>query len=535
MRPVTSTLVRPRPVERTRGSALPWVVVVAVLAAIGVGYAQLRWPGVLPFGSDVDEYQLIGQALANFEAPVVAGVEGTKYPLGYPFILAVLAWLRLPVAWAAVVLNFAALVAVTGLSAWLAGRAWGHRPASPGGAMTAGALVLTSVAVWNDAYTVMPELLTVAAITAMLVVVEVPLTPRRILILTVVAVAAVLLKTLALAVIVGGCVLAWLHAASTSRQVVQPVRAMDVRRPHQLGPDGPLTAGASTRGVLLPALAAVVVAGVGLLAMLRFPEHTTGYFATVRLADPDDASQGTLGPLGLVRRAVGDVPETLADFGRAFALNDAGTGLAVVVALVALTLGVVAAFRLRPGTALGPFTLGAVLAYTAGMSVWPYHSSRFGLPLVPVAAIGIGWVVRSLSWRRTWSLLAGLVVTGVLVAGSVSVVADRGETARATLPEHHEARETLEAWAANELGPDERLVSFDYREVARALDRPVDPIAYTSDPDALLAQVEGADHLVVMKLYGKRTAQVRELLEVHGERFEPELDAGELEIYRIVG
>ena len=532
---MTTTLARPRPVERTGGSALPWVVLVAVLAAIAIGYARLRWPGVLPFGSDVDEYQLVGQALASFEPPVVAGVEGTKYPLGYPLILAVFEWLRLPLAWAAVALNFAALATTTGLAAWLAGRAWDGRPASPGAAVAAGALVLTSVAVWNDAYTVMPELLTLAAVTAMLVVVEVPLTRRRIVVLTAVAVTAVLLKTLALAVIVGGCVLMWLHAAAAGRRVVQPVRAMDARRPHQLGPDGPLTSDASSRGVLLPAVAAVAVAAAGLLAMLRFPEHTTGYFATVRLVDPDDASQGTLGPLGLVRRAVGDVPDTLADFGRAFALNDAGTGLAVVVALVGLTLGVTAAFRLRPGTALGPFTLGAVLAYTAGMSVWPYHSSRFGLPMVPVAALGVGWVVRSLSRHRAWSLLAGLVVTGALVWGSVSVVTDRGEVARDTLPEHHEARATLEDWAATELGADERLVSFDYREVARALDRPVEPIAYTADPDALLAQVEGADHLVVMQLYGKRTAQVRELLEAHADRFEPVLEDGQLEIYRIVG
>ncbi|MFP4636177.1 MAG: hypothetical protein ACLFRD_09965 [Nitriliruptoraceae bacterium] len=532
---MSTTLVRPRPVQRTRGSALPWILVVIGLVGILITYARLRWPGVVPVGSDNDEYQLVGQALAGFDAPIVAGVEGTKYPLGYPSLLAVLEWLPLPVAETALVINLLALAGATALVAWLAGRAWAHRPASPGGALTAGALLATSAAVWDDVFSVMPELLTILAVAALLTVVELPLTRRRVLVLTVLAVAAVLLKTLALLVIVGGCVLDWLAARWQSQRVLQPSLAMDTRRPHQLEPGGVLSSGASSTALLIPAAAGVLVAVAGMLAMLPFPEHTTGYLATLQLVDPDDASQGTLGPLGLLSRAVADVPDTLADLGRAILVIDAGTGLAATVAMVALVVGLAAAFRLRPGTPLGPFATGAVLAYLVGMTLWPYHAPRFGLPLVPVAAVGVGWVVRSLSWRRHWSLLAGVVVTAALVAWSAPLVAERGEQAREDLPQHHEALADLEAWAQQELGEDEQLVSFDYREVAHALDRQVEPIAYTSDPDALWGQVEDADHLVVMRLYGKRTAQVNELLDTYPDRFELELEGERLEVYRIDG
>jgi hypothetical protein len=497
-----------------RGRLLPWAIVVLVLVAIGIAYARLRWPGYLPVGSDNDEYQLVGSALARFEAPVVAGVEGTKYPLGYPFLLAILEWLRLPVAPAALVINVLALAASVATVAFVAGRATAIRPASPGAALAAGGLLVTSAAVWNDVFSVMPELLLLAVVTAMLATVDQPLGRRRLVVLTVLAVVAVLLKTLAILVVVGGCGLIWL-LAQRDRSLAAPE-------------------GGTTARVLIPAAASIGVVLAGLVLMRPYPEHTTGYFATFPLEDPDDASLGRLSPGGLIGRTLRDVPDTLTDLGRAIALIDAGTTLAVIVAILALGLGVVAAFRLRPeGIPLGPFAAGAVVAYALGMAAWPYHSSRFGLPLVPVAALGAGWLVRMIAERGTRSLLAGGLLVALLVATSSAAVADRGDRARDELARQHAALEELERWADQELGDGERLVSFDYREVSRLLDRTVAPIGYTSDPDALLDQIGDADRLVVLDLYGKRTTQADVLLREHGDRFEVLVDGDDLRVFAV--
>ncbi len=512
---------RPRRVDGLTVAA--WAAVAVALLAVGIAYGRARWPGALPIGSDNDEYLLVGRALSRFEAPVVAGVEGTKYPLGYPLVLAVFEWLRLPTATAALVLNVAALAATVGLLAWLVGRpqpgtdgGW-----SPGAGLAAGGVVVTSVAVWNDVYSVMPELLLLLVVTALLVVLSRPFDRRTALLVTAVAIVAVGLKTLAILLVLGGAGLAWL-AVLRRRRV-----AADAAPPPTDAAD------AAPGRVLWPAAGAVGVVGLGLLAMRPYAEHTTGYLATFPLVDPDDASLGRVSPLGLVRRTIADVPDTWTDIGRAIALIDAGTGLAVVVAIVGLTLGVWGAFRLRPGTLLGPFAAGMAVAYAAGMAAWPYHSSRFGIPLVPVAALGVGAAVRMLPPRRMLQFGAGLLLVAGLVWTSWGPVVDRGERGRAELERHHAALDELDAWAAGNLDDLATLVSFDYREVARLLDRDVAPIGYTSDPAALLAQVGDADTLVVLDLYPKRTRQARILLDHHPESFTPALEGEDVAVYRV--
>ena len=570
-----------------------WAVVAVVLVAVAGAYAWARWPGALPLGSDNDEYQLVGRALAAFEAPVVAGVEGTKYPLGYPAVLAVLEWLQLPVAPAALALNLVAVAVTVGLVAWLVGRPWGPLPASPGAGLAAGAVVATSVSVWNDAYSVMPELLTLAVVAGMLAVVAGGLPPRRLLALTVLAVAAVALKTLALLLVLGGCTLLAVRAALLE---------------HRTGwgsGQGPLATGSGREagggqhevtvplhrgwepgkwGALAPAAAALVVAVAGMLAMRPYPDHTTGYVATFRLRDPFDASLGELGIGGLARRTIADVPETLADLGRAIAWIDAPTTWAGVVAVLGLTLGIAGALRLRRGGPLGVFVAGAVLAYVVGLSAWPYHSSRFGIPLVPVAALGAGWVVREASdrWSRggrsmdegvappgpgspgaglpgaglpgagsagagsagvgspgavgigTGLALGGVVLVALLVTSWTAVV-DRGEAAAERLAGQHAAMAILEGWAEVELGEDDRLVSFDYREVARALDRTVWPLAYTTGAEDLWAMVAAADadYLVMVDFHHARNRQLGLLLDAWPERFQRVLDGDGVGVWRV--
>ena len=508
---------------------LAWSLVAVALSVIGGLYAWARWPGWLPVGSDNDEYQLAGEALASFELPLIAGVEGTKYPLGYPSVLAVLEWLRLPVAPAALVLNLVALAVTVALVARLAGRAAVDAPTNPGAGLAAGALVVTSVSVWNDAYSVMPELALLLVVAGLLTSLEAALAGRRLLAVTALAVTAVLLKTLAVLIVVGGLGLLWLVAH---------------RRPDLLGQQRS-DSGWSDRlraRALIPAAAAVAAVLAGMAVVRSLPAHTTGYLATFRLRDPFDASLGELGPLGLVARSIADVPATLTDLGRAIALIDADTAVAVTVATLGLSLGIVAAHRLRPGLPLGPFAAGAVLAYTLGMVAWPYHSSRFGIPLVPIAALGVGWLVRvatdgrldeDTAGHRWTSTAVGMAVAVVLVATSWGAVVDRGESAAERLATQHAALDQLEAFAEEEL-EGAQLVSFDYREVARHLDRPVRPLSYTTDTSTLLEQVGDADALVMVDIHGTRNRQLRLLLEAEPERFTPLLEDDGLAVYRVV-
>jgi hypothetical protein len=491
-----------------------WAVAMgAVLLALLFAYARWRWPGLVPIGSDNDEYRMVGQALARFEAPVVAGVEGTKYPLGYPAVLALLEWLRLPVAAAAQALNVIALIgAVAGL-AWLAGRPREDRPVSPGAAFAAGGLVVTSAAVWNDVYSIMPELLLLIVLTALLVTVDRPLHDQRYGRLTALAVAAVLLKTMA-ALAVGGMVLGLLFACWRGDR------------------DGTVRRAAWWRPLLPGAGGALAVLG-GMLLMRPYPSHTTGYVAMFPLADPDDASRGRLGIGGLVRRTIEDVPSTIADLGRAITLVDGPRGLAIAVAIVGLTLGVVGAWRLGRRSPLGPVALGMVLAYTVGMTTWPYHAPRFGLPLVPVAALGVGWLARAVGSDTAVSATTMATPATAPPTRLRPTAGETGEALGTRLERQHGSLAVVRGWVRANAVPDGSLVSMDYRELARELEQTVQPIGYTSDPDALWTQVEGAEHLVVLDLYRKRTRQVEVLLETHRDRFEPVLDEAGVRVFAV--
>ena len=410
--------------------------------------------------------------------------------------------------------------------------------------MAAGGVLVTSAAVWNDVYSVMPEIPLLAVVVAILVTLDAPLTNRRVLVLALLGAVAVALKTLALPLVVGGAVVLWLAAKTNPALLTLPGGGLLDGPPRRRSP-------AIT---LIPAGSAVAVAAFGHVLMLPYPEHTTGYLATFPLVDPDDASQGRLGPAGLASRAISDTPEALRDLGRAIAWIDAGTAAAATVAVVGLLVGIVGALRLRRSGPLGPFVAGAVLAYAAAMAAWPYNSSRFGLPLVPVAALGAAWIVRevgTISARPATSdsplegasdsarpsshraeVAVSLAFLAVLVLSSWSAVADRAASASETLPRQHEALDVLAVWADAELA-DAEVVSFDYREVSRRLDRDVQPIGYTSDPEALLAQIGDADYLVVLDFYAKRNAQARALLDAYPERFTEVMSDEAVTVYRV--
>jgi hypothetical protein len=65
------------------------------------------------------------------------------------------------------------------------------------------------------------------------------------------------------------------------------------------------------------------------------------------------------------------------------------------------------------------------------------------------------------------------------------------------------------------------------------VEQPVQPIGYTSDPDALWVQVEGAEHLVVLNFHAKRNRQVEGLLETYEARFDPVLDEAGARVFAV--
>lgn len=462
-----------------------WVTVIVIIAV----YAWLRAPGIVAIGSDNDEYQLVAKALMGGDAPIVAGVEGTKYPLGYPALLALFMLARIPLYAGTVALNVVALVTAAVLTATIVVRTPGKTAPAFTAGLAAAALIVTSRTVWQDMFSTMPEILLLAVIAGVLAAVNMQDSTKRTVVLTVLCVVAVLLKTLALPLILGGFGIIWLFQ--------RHIR------------------------VLIPPVAATATAVAGMLWMRRYPSHTTGYVDTFLLNDPDDAALGSITATGVIERTIRQIPDALRDIGYAIGPPTTSRMVAIIIAIVTLAIGVWAAKQLGRNRQLGQFALGAVIAYTVAMALWPYNSPRFGMPLVPIAALGAGWLIRTIATKLKRPAVTVTLVTALLiglVGTSITGVRDDGESQRQLFPTQHAARDAVVDWIeAN--APTAKLVSFDYREIANRTDGTVHPIGYTSDPAALRAQLDDADLLIVMRFYGKRTRQAQVLLDTYPGMF----------------
>ncbi len=479
------------------------VLFAACLASLVSVYAWLRHPGMIAVGSDNDEYQLVAKAFSRFEAPLVAGVEGTKYPLLYPALLALMLLARIPLHAGAVALNLVAALVAAGSVALLVGRSRRGVPVSFAAGFGTAVFVLTSRAVWTDMFSTMPELLLLAVISLMLLVVDQDDSPKRTVLLTVLAVVAVSLKTLALPLLLGGFGIMWLYDRRAS--------------------------------IIIPPVAATLTTLAGLLFMRTYPSHTTGYVETFFLNDPDDAAQGSITTTGVVERTIVQIPDALRDLGQAFVSVSFGRLVTIAIAIVALTLGVYAGRTFGRNKTLGQFTLGAVIAYTVAMALWPYNAPRFGLPLLPIAALGVGWLLRaSGKWlgERVAVIAVSAVVSLALIATSITTVRDDGDQARRLIPEQHASLDAVAEWI-NDNAPQAKLVSFDYREIANRTNGTVQPIGYTSDPVALREQLGDAEKLIVMRFYGKRNRQAQVLLDTYPELFEEVFSVSRGTVYLI--
>lgn len=485
-----------RRVDRTR----PTWWLLAGLAALVVAVVVLgvaRWNGVAPFGSDNDEYRLVAEQLLDLDAPVVAGVEGTKYPLGYPAVLAALDAVGLPMVDAALVLN----VVLVGVAAALAGFAVRHRGAAA--VVVAAAVVLLARPLWHATQSTMPDV----AFTAVVAGAAVVAARRHVVGLTVLVLAAAALKSVGVLVgLAATASLLWRHRGAQR--------------------DG----GAKERvASLVPAAAGLGMAGLNALVVGRYAEHTTGYARTFRLEDPYDAARGDASLLDVALRLPQRIDLVLDDAARAL-WGDLVHGPPAWLLTLGLIAAAVAGAR---NTVTRVFLVTFVALDLVALSVWPYSSVRFGLPVVPIAAIGAGYLASRLRAPERIGVTVAAIATAVLVAIAVPALDDEAERESGVFAALDAARRDAAAW----LPPDAQPVSPDYRELATVLprQRAVLPISYTSDAGVLLAEAKQGTHLVVLRgLYGGREAVAAQLLAAHGDHFQLVHQAPHVDIYAVL-
>lgn len=494
---------------------LPWALAL-LLALLAVGVV-LRWPSVGPLGSDNDEYREVARALLRGDGPVTGGgVEGTKYPLGYPLLLAGIGWLRLPVTGTALVLNVLAVAVTAGLLMVLVlqvlpptDRSGRHRWLAPVPALAAAAVCLVNVTVWDLVGMTMPDAIALAATVAVLVVAASEPSRARLWSLSVLVVVGLLLKSLSVLLV----------------PTVLVAIAFDRR-------DG---AARWRRQWWQPAVAGLGVVALGAAAVASLPAHTTGYASTFLLRNPGDAALGEAGLGGVLARLWTrlDIVATVA--GKSVVGPQYATWWTWPVTALLVVAAIVGVRRLRP--VLAVYTV----AYVGLLALWPYQSPRLSLPILPVAAVGLAVVVRWLldapagTGRR---LAAAAMAVGLAVVGTANLARVRDEAGRQEVREAAILRDMDVAWSWLSLhgGPAPALASFDYRELAFHYDLRVLPLGYTSDLDALVAASAGlgAEWLVVVDGFAPaRLALARKLTTAHPERFTRVLDTPRVDVFRI--
>ena len=462
------------PVREARAwSERSWAALAVPLVVIAA-WGFLRWSGTFPFGSDNDEYRLVASELLRSRRPVVAGVEGTKYPLGYPLVLALLDVVGLPVTRAAMALNLALVVGLAAVVVALT-RSLGRRLL----AVPAAVYAVGGAGLWGSVFVTMPDIAflvvfaTVAWWTTRL------RSPRDVWVLVALVVVASLLKSVGL--LVG-------LAATLAVLAIPGLRRL-------------AWAPATGAGVVTTAMAVLTAA---------HPEHTTGYARTFFLVDPTDAAAGEVSLIGLVRRLPERAHLVLRDAEVALAGQHLGRPGAWLLVALLLAAGVWATWH-RP--ALRAFTLAFLATWLPAMAVWPYSSVRFQLPLVVIAALGVGRLAGE-AVRRAGPAGAVVVASalGLHLWGQAAQVERDAAFEAATIGVISRDATASAAWGAANIPAGDVIASFAYREVAHRLDRPVVPLGYTSDLVSLLDEADGAGArwLVVMPTLYRARGQLEE-------------------------
>lgn len=480
----------------------PWAVTLALPGAVIALWAVLRWSGVAPFGSDFDEYRLVARELLDSGRPLVAGVEATKYPLGYPLILAAFAAVGLPVTASAMALNLALVVALAAVVVALA-RSAGR---SARAAVPAAVYAVAGTGVWGSVYVVMPDLgfLVLAALvlwrTGRLA------ERRHVWVLTALVAGATLLKSTGL-----------LLAVAAGVAVVFAARPL-------------------RRLAWVPVAAGVVLTGLMAAFNAPYPEHTTGYARTFFLVQATDASQGQASLLDIAGRLVERADLVLRDVGFALVGFNVPTPWSWLIGLALVGAG---AWALHASRSRRAYVVAFLAVWLPAMALWPYSSVRFQLPLVPLAAVGVGWLATEAARRLgAAGAVAAVAVLGAYLANSAVELRTEVAAERARVGAVAEDTDDMVAWAETHIPEGDVIASMAYREVAYRLDRPVEPLGYTTDVERLWDQALAADArwLVVMpSLYGSRGAIEERLVAAFADRLRLAHDTPTVDTYEIVG
>ena len=490
----------PAPPSRARiGAGVP-LLATGVVALVLVAFAFAAWTGVLPFGSDNDEYGLVARSLLDDGTPVVGGVEGTKYPLGYPLLLALFQLLRLPEL-APIVANYLLI----GATAVVVARTVAQRHSWFAQAAAA-TFVAVNVALWGTVNSLMPDvLITFLAALLLWAVVRIR-SVRGLPLLAAVCFAATSVKT-------AGVLLA--GAASTALLFAEK---------------------SLRRWFLLPGAVGLLALGIHTLVVRPYPEPATGYGGKFFSLDPYDESQGVASTGQIISRLWTRWDVVLGDWGEAVVGPHVGQLAAVLVTLALLAAGTwLLGRRWSYGAAL-------VVIYFAGLAVWPFTSVRFGLPMVPLAALGVARLAAAAREPRTNIPRAAATAAVCLALGvhglvGLSQVANRNAAEAATFGALHENTAEAVQWARRAIPADQAIASPAYRELTGRMQRPVLPVSYTTDPAALWDQTggRGADWFIsYTRLYPRRARLGKVLVRAYPDRFEQVFRNDDVAIFRIV-
>lgn len=338
-------------VTKIRRHLLPAVTLLLVFLLM----AFVRWPGALPYGSDSDEHWLVAKTLMERGGFAVDHLHGTKYPPAISALLVLFASLGFNAPWAMIFVN-AALVLLSALFLYYLVAQTSSRTAAWIGAV----FLLSNTVLWNAAYLLIAEPL---FLFLMIGVLFLSLSARamsrhRILAGVLLASACVMTRAVGVA------------AAVTLSLVFLFIEGhrLDLRT-------------AASRLVLL----VIPLAMLGLYAIWQagYGAHPTGYAETFFLADPFDASRGTVDLYGFLQRTVATSGAALTDVATTLATPYDG----LCAHLAGASLLVIAAFsKDRRHLLVIAFYM---FPYLALIAVWPYRELRFAIPLLPIAALGV--------------------------------------------------------------------------------------------------------------------------------------------------
>jgi hypothetical protein len=432
---------------------------IAFLVLAFLCITALRWCSQPPIGSDSDEHLLVARTFLRTGHFSVGDVHATKYPPLLSSLAILFQLLPLNVPLSLVIFN-----CLTVLASSLALFALIQRNNRIGLLSVLPVLYLMSNTVlWGAAAEIIAHALFAFLVTvALLLAVTVEeWTLRRTLGAMLVAFASAMSRTAGLVVILP------LAAAIISEQ----------RRRGEPFPYGKLAL------LAFPPIAALVLF---MVYEARFGPHTTGYLETFFLKDPFDASKGALTFLGFLTRLAGGPVGRLRDI-RDLTVFPSCAGLFSFLLPFALFIFALLGRDRKTVVVLCSF----VVPYLLVASVWPYQGTRFVLPLLPVAALGIeGALSASLHSRNR---IVGAVFALLLISHlGVNLASLRKEARDQCL-----AREFLNTrfaqlteWCSANIPEGDAIASFDYREVMLKLDRPVLPLGYSSDANVHIAQLE---------------------------------------------